>query len=239
MDEEITKLKVIILKPEVSREEVEELVEKKKAGLYGTVVKRPKKEEIKILAIDLFYEPYWIIGGSYSGEYYRKKVYEISTEKVVTEVIIGSGVFPVRTEKGTWKKIKNSMKVGEKDNKLDIPVEEHVKIDNEDEIVFNSHGKEVKFPYKINSKNIENFPNDILKSNKNSVRPSTLNEDQVVEELIKALRGKEAEEIRMIREKIVIDRLEQVYVPVYEARCVNAKNKMQLLRIDGMSSKTL
>lgn len=240
MDKEIVPCKTIVLKPKVSLEEVKEIVRKKKTSLYGTSLTRPKPEEIVISSIDLFYELFWIVGGKYTGEYYRKKIYEISTEKVVKEVIIGNGVFPIRTEKGTWKKIKKSMKVGEKSNKLDIPVEEHVRIDNEEEIVFNTEGKEVKFPYKINSKNIENFPIDFLKNKKNFVRTPKLKEDQVIDELIQVLRDeKEGEGIRTIIEKVVIDKLEQVYVPVYEARCVDKKSKIQLLRIDGMNSKIL
>ena len=132
------------------------------------------------------------------------------------------------------------MKVGDNANKVEIPVEEHVELDIEDEIVFNSTGSEVKFDYKIDSRNVENFPEEILKNNEMYLRPSSLTEEQAVDGLIKLLQeGNMDEEVRKIKEKITIDRLEQIYVPVYEVRCVDSKNEVEILRIDGMNLKVL
>lgn len=240
MEQKIDPKKTTVFKAMVTKQQVQDTAEKKKTGIFGTVFSRPKSDEISISSIDLFYEPYWIVSGNYYSEYFRKTVYEFDTSPEVKEVLIGNGTFPVRTEKGKWGKIRSSMKVGDNTNKVEIPVEEHVELDIEDEVVFNSTGSEVKFDYKIDSRNVENFPEEILKNNEMFLRPSVLAEDQVVERLIQLLQEGDADEgVRRIKEKITIDRLEQIYVPVYEVRCVDSKNKVETLRIDGMNLKVI
>ncbi|MDH3793773.1 MAG: hypothetical protein OER78_01705 [Nitrosopumilus sp.] len=240
MEQKIEPKKTTVFKAMVSEQQVQNVADKKKTSLYGTVFNRPKAEDVSISSIELFYEPYWIVKGNYYSEYFRRTVYEFVTSPEVKEVIIGSGKFPVRTEKGKWGKIRASMKAGDNANKVEIPVEEHVELDIEDEIVFNSTGSEIKFDYKIDSRNVENFPEEILKNNEMYLRPSSLTEEQAVDGLIKLLQeGNMDEGIRKIKEKITIDRLEQIYVPVYEVRCVDSKNKVETLRIDGMNLKVL
>ena len=226
-----------MLKPQLSLDEVEEIVEKKKAGLFGTVFTRPKPEEIKVTAIDLFYEPYWIVGGRYTGDYYRKNTYIIKTDPSVKEVKIEEGLYPVQKESSGWSKLKKGV-VGSNDNQLTIPVEEHIEVDVEDEIVFNFQGNEVKLNYKIESQHQENFPEKVLNEKKDNVRKCLLEQDETVRRLETVLKDVE-EDVNMIKEKISIDKLVQVFVPVYEARCVDLKNKVELLRIDAINKKII
>jgi hypothetical protein len=239
LDKEVSKKRVIVLKPQVSKDEVEEIVEKKKNSLFGTVFTRPKQEEINVNSIELFYEPCWIVGGEYKGDYYRKNVYEVKTEPIVKEVKIGDGVFPVEKKSSGWAKIKRGVAGGNKDNKLAIPVEEHVEIDIEDEIIFNSQGNETKLNYKIESKHQENFPDKILKEKQENVRDCLVNQEEVLKRLENMLKEDIEEDVKMVKEKISIDKLEEVFVPVYEARCVDKKNKVKIIRIDAINKKIL
>lgn len=233
------KKNIIVLKPQLTEEEVTEIVEKKKTSQFGTVFTRPKTEEVKVISIELFYEPHWVVGGSYTGDYYRKNLYEVKTDPLVKEVIIGEGVFPVQKESGGWSKLKRGVTGGHKDNELKIPVEEHVEIDVEDEIVFNPQGTEVKLDYKIESKYQENFPDKVLKENSNNVRKCLLTQDEVSEKLETVLKEDIEEDVKMVKEKISIDKLDQVFVPVYEARCVDQKDKVEILRIDAINRKVI
>lgn len=238
MEKQIDSKKIIVLKPLHSIDEVRGFAEKKKTGLFGNVFSRPKEEEVEITNIDLFYESYWLIGGQYHGDYFRKTTYEIKTDYNVTEAIIGKGTFPVTSESGTWNKFKKTIKVGEKENKLVIPVEEHVLLDVEQEIALNSSGKEVDFKYRIKPEIQENFPEDILK-NKQNIRPSKIEEEKAITNLIEILKQEKDEEVRMINEKITIDKLQEVLVPIYEARCLDSNNKVEILRIDPYDLKIL
>lgn len=238
LEKDVAEKKTVVLKPQITQDEVHEIVEKKKTGLFGTVFTRPKPGEIKIAWIKLFYEPYWIASGSYFGDYYRKNVYEIKTDPTVKEVKIGEGVFPVQKESGGWSRVKRGIS-GEKENQLPIPVEEHVEIAVEDELVLNSHGNESKLNYKIETKHQENFPDKVLEKNKTQVRESSLTKEEVLEKLVNILKEIVEEDVKMVKEKIVIDRIDEVFVPIYEARCVDQKNKVQILRIDAINKKVL
>ncbi|MDX1440976.1 MAG: hypothetical protein R3237_00775 [Nitrosopumilaceae archaeon] len=239
MEKEIDSKKIIVLKPLHSKEEVSAIANKKKTGLFGNVFSRPKEDEVEVTNIELFYETYWLLGGHYHGDYFRKNVYDVNTDYNVTEVIIGKGTFPVTSKSGTWDKFKKSIKVGEKENKLKIPVEEHVLLDVEEEIALNAAGKEIEFKYKIKPENLENFPEDILKQNESNIRKSTINEEEAITNLVEILKQEKDEDVRMIKEKISINKLQEVFIPIFEARCLDSNNKVAVLRIDPYDLKVL
>jgi hypothetical protein len=49
---------------------------------------KPKPEDIQFVSIDKYYEPYMVIGGKYSIDYYRKCAYTVKVDKDVLEVIL-------------------------------------------------------------------------------------------------------------------------------------------------------
>ena len=54
-------------------------------------------------------------------------------------------IFPVKTKSNFKKAI-----VGKRGkNKVDLKLEEHVFVENEDELTFDHHGREIKFPFKL------------------------------------------------------------------------------------------
>jgi hypothetical protein len=49
---------------------------------------KPKSNEIQFVSVDKYYEPYLVIGGRYSIDYYRNCAYTVKVAKDVLEVII-------------------------------------------------------------------------------------------------------------------------------------------------------
>lgn len=49
---------------------------------------KPKPEEVQFVSMDKYYEPYVMISGTYSLNYYRKCFYTVSIDKQVLEVIL-------------------------------------------------------------------------------------------------------------------------------------------------------
>ena len=49
---------------------------------------KPKLEEIQFVSIDKYYEPYIVVGGMYSIDYYRKCAYTVKVDERVLEVIL-------------------------------------------------------------------------------------------------------------------------------------------------------
>ena len=63
MEQKIESKKTTVFKAMVSEQQVQDVADKKKTSLYGTVFNRPKAEDVSISSIELFYEPYWIVKG--------------------------------------------------------------------------------------------------------------------------------------------------------------------------------
>ena len=51
-----------------------------------------------------------------------------------------------------------------------MELEEHAYIDDEQEIAFDHHGKEIKMPYKMSSRLIESYPRRTLEKTKDNLR---------------------------------------------------------------------
>lgn len=239
MEKIIAKKNTVILKPNASLEQIKDLVDKKKTSMFGTAFTRPKPDDVGVSSTDLFFEPIWKIVGEYNIDFYRKNTHQISVDPHVKEIVVGTGVFPAITESGTWKKFKDSIKIREKKNKIDIPVEEHVEIYLESELYLNSQGQKIEPNLKIESKNIENFSEEFIALNKNNMRTSGLTENQAVDVFLTLVKSDIGEYLRIVSERLVVSVFEQIFLPVYEIRLVDAKNTTKILRIDGMDSKIL
>ena len=100
------------------------------------------------------------------ADYYRKAAQTISVNYNIRDVVLGGGLFPIRSKSRFTKAL--SRKHGK--NKIDLKLEEHVFVEEEDELTFDHHGHEIKFPFKINSKTIENYPKRILEKNQQNVK---------------------------------------------------------------------
>jgi len=238
MDRIVAKKNILILKPNIVLDDIKNLADKKKTGLFGTAFTRPKSDDVRVSSIDLFFEPIWKIKGEYNVDFYRKNIHQISTDPHVKEIVIGTGVFPVLTESGAWKKFKDTIKIGEKKNNTDIPVEEHVEIYREYELYLNSQGQPIEFNLKIESKNIENFPDEFIKSNKNNIRTSELSEDKIIYIYLSSVKNL-GDFLRIVSERLIVNIFEQIFLPIYEMRFTDSKNTTKILRVDGMTSKIL
>ena len=91
------------------------------------------------------------------------------------KLVFGDGVFPIKKKSGVLKKISQKSK-----NKIDLRLEEHVFIDEEDQMAFDHHGKDFSVPYKINSETIENYPKKILQMHENQVKKPEITYDAAI-----------------------------------------------------------
>ena len=227
--------KILVLRTTLSKEEASKITEDKKTSIFKSLLKKPKKDEVHVDSITLTYEGLIRISGKYIADYLRKSIHTVSVDSNVQEVIFGEGIFPIK-EKSAFKRafIGNRGK-----NKIDLPLEEHVFVEKEEEIVFDHNGTMVEFPFKIDSKSIENYPDKILSDNLLHVkRPKITNHyatDYLKEVLTKPLESG----IRKLNEEFILGEIVEVYVPIYEARLTGPKNKVGLLRLDAVRKKIL
>ena len=235
--------KTIVLKNQIDEGELGQIIYKKKSSLFGSTFSRPKPEEIHVHSKIIAYESYLIISGKYEVDFYRKVTHQIDVDGDVIEIILGDGVFPIKTQSGMWEKFGDKMKegIGIDKEQVDLEVEEHAIRKHSDTLTLDHHGHEIKeIPYRIDSKIIENYPTRILKQNEENVKNQELSREECIQKLHKKLENKlSTQDIRINSEKFVVDKITTVYVPIHEARCVDKKKKIEILRIDGVTRKIL
>ena len=227
--------KIIVFKKNIDEDTVKEIVENKKTNVFKKILKKPKREEVHFHSIKLNYEAILMVSGTYVANFFRKAIHPIKVDFNVKEVVLGDGVFPIRTKSGLHKALTG--KKGK--NKVDLELEEHVFIENEDTIYFDHHGKEINFPFKINPKTIENYPKRILSNNHPNVKKPEISNESAINILTKKLMKPLEKDVRDLKEEFTINEVSEVYIPIYEARLNGPKKKVALLRIDAARKKIL
>ena len=234
------KIKTVVLRPILDYNEAEQIVENRKTSLFRSMLQKPKKMEVHVHSIKLSYEAFLILSGKYNADFYRKTVHSISVDPDVREIIIGDDVFPITKGKGVLGKLNTKIKksAGRK-NQVDLELEEHVYIDDEQDVAFDHHGKEIKMPYKMSSKLIESYPRRTLEKTKNNVKKPEITYDAAVTRLTSKLKKSVSIGRRNLQEKITINEIIELYVPIYEARLIGPKKNVRLIRIDSIRKKVL
>ena len=227
--------KIIVFKKNIDEDTVKEIVENKKTNVFKKILKKPKREEVHFHSIKLNYEAILMVSGTYVANFFRKAIHPIKVDFNVKEVVLGDGVFPIRTKSGLHKALTG--KKGK--NKVDLELEEHVFIENENTIYFDHHGEEINFPFKINPKSIENYPKRILSTNPLNVKKPEISNESAINILTKKLMKPKEKDVRDLKEELTINEVSEVYIPIYEARLIGPNKKVGLLRIDAVRNKVL
>lgn len=227
--------KTVVLRKTIDEEEASVIIEEKKTSIFKSLLTKPKKEDVHVDSIKLFHECMLIVSGKYIADYYRKSIHTISVDSNVQEIIFGGGTFPIKEKSG----FKRAFVGNRGKNKIDLPLEEHVFVEEEDELIFDHNGTEVEFPFKIDSKTIENYPDQILTENSSNVKKSQITYDSAINLLNESLKKPLESDIRKLNDEFVLKEIKQVYVPIYEARLTGPKNKVGLLRLDAVRKKIL
>ena len=112
-------------------------------------------------------------------------------------------------------------------------------LEEEKELAFDHHGKEIKMPYKMSSRLIESYPRRTLGKVKNNVKKPEITYEAAAKRLISKLKKSVSIGRRNLKEKITIDDIIELYVPIYEARLIGPKKNVRIMRIDGIRKKVL
>jgi len=227
--------KKVVLRKVLDEKEAAKIIEEKKTSIFKSLLKKPKKEDVHVDSIKLNHECLLMISGKYIADYYRKEVHTISVDSNVKEIVFGGGTFPIKEKS----KFKRAFVGNRGKNKIDLPLEEHVFVEEEDEIVFDHNGTQIKFPYKINSKTIENYPDKVLSENSENVKKLKITYVTAKNSLIELLKTPLEADIRKLNDEFVLKEITEVYIPIYEARLTGPKNKVGLLRLDAIRNKIL
>ena len=206
------KVRKITLKPQIDPDTAEDMVDNRKVKLFQTLLKKPKKSEIHLHSLKLFYEACLLLSGKYSADFIRDTKHTIHVDKNVRELILDDKVYPVLQKKSMLSKLEPSWK-----NKIKIGFQERLVIENEDDIAFDHHGKEIDLSYSNTQKIIEKYPRKILSEDNNNIKKPEITIDAAVNKLISKLKKPTDKGTKSLDEKIEICDIHEVYVPIYDA----------------------
>ena len=228
-------VRTVVLKRRINEDKMIDTVEKKKAALFRSLLSTPKKEEIHIQYLGLHYEGALVVAGKYTADYFRKATHTISVGSNVHEVIMGGNVFAVRPKSRLKKTLMRKMWK----NKVDMKLEEHVFVEEEDRLAFEYHGRKTKFPYSIDSKTVERNPDKILSGNQANVKGLRFTYDEKVAALQAKLKKPIKQRVRNLREEFTVSEVTEAYIPIYEARLAGPGRKTRTMRVDAHRNKIL
>jgi len=226
--------KIIVLKKNLDEKSALQIIDDKKTGIFRSLLRKPKKGDVDVLPLKLLYEAILLVSGKYSANFYRKAIHTIVVDHNIKEVVLGDGIFPVKVKSKFQKTVRKTGK-----NKVDLQLDEHVFIEDEDALYFDNHGKELRLPFKLNSKTMENYPKKILIKNEQNVKKPEITYDAVINKISTKLKQSLESNIRDLKDELIINEISEIYVPIYEARLVGPKGKAGILRIDAVRKKIL
>jgi len=233
-------VKTVVLRPTLDLSDAEQIVENRKTSRFRSMLQKPSKTEVHVHSLKLSYEAFLILSGKYNADFYRKVIHTINVKPNVKEVIVGGYTFPIKQGKGVLGRLRTKVKSStRKKNQVDLEIEEHVFLEEEREVAFDHHGKEIKMPYKMSSRLIESYPRRTLGKVKNNVKKPEITYDAAANKLIARLKKSVTIGRRNLIEKVVVNEIIELYVPIYEARLIGPKKNVRIMRIDAIRKKVL
>jgi len=232
--EKITKRKVIVYKSRVDPTIVKLTAEKMKYKLFtksGFSKRRP--EEIRVVSVDKYYEPYILIDANYSIKYFKKRVYILDVDNETEEVKISGESFKPEIDTRSSGEVGKSCKV--------IRLEAEIWSSYQDKayLVLDRDGQEIP-PDQVPAAPSEDHPEKMLKEF--SKKTGMIQDSPQKEiELVKARIVKRPSDIAKIEDEIFhISEHAVIYSPIYEITFRNVgTNEEKLIKIDGVTAKII
>lgn len=225
LPQKIIDRKTIVLKSRFNSITAKLMCEKMKYIMFASLG-FSKPEEMKLISVGKFYEPYLIVGGKYSIDYCRKQVFTIKVEGEALEIVIFDKKLKPKTLNYTFKKI-------------EIEGEAHFHYENETYCILDKTGREVsseQIPYAPS----EDQPIEKLAEVNTKLGEIEISPDEEINFLRSRIVKRPSQVGEVTREIFeVSDRL-IVYVPMYQLTFQNIQiKKRAIMKIDGISGKIL
>ena len=230
-----------VLRTKLLPQDVIDTMDKKKTSLFGSALRRPKPEEITVETPQLFFEQVIFVSGQYSIDFNRNVSYVVKVEPDVKEVTIGKVKFPVINESGVWKNFGKKMKqgVGITKQDLKINVTENAVKSVTDSMYLDNHGLDTVFSHSTNSDAVENYAQKVLDLHQGYVRKIEISDDDIFSKLAQKLKDALQTDIEIIHDEFIITDFQEIFIPIYEAKCFDKKEKVAIARVDALTGKFL
>jgi hypothetical protein len=232
--EKISKRKVIVYKSRVDPTIVKLTAEKMKYKLFAKFgFSKNKSDEIRVVSVDKYYEPYVVIDAKYDVKYFRRKVYTLAVDSETEQVKISDAFYKPEIDTSGSVEGEESKKI------INIEAEMWSSYKDKAYLVFNGEGKEIP-PNQVPAAPSEDHPEKILKEFSKKTSSFQISPQKEIE-MVKARIVKRPSDGSKIDDEIFqISEYAVIYSPIYEITFRNIKtNEERLIKIDGVTAKII
>ncbi len=228
--EKVIERKIIVYKPRVNIKTIRSIAENMKTQIFRKFIfVKPKPEEVHIVSIDKYFEPYVFIDGEYSIIYSKKWVHNIKVDETMQELTIyGEKVAP----KSLKKHLKIPCKI------LQLNGCGRFKFDLKSNIIFDKNWQEVgveQLPFLP----FEEQPERILANFDRNYGNIRMTDEKEVDILKSRIIKRPSEILSIHHELFEVYERAEIYKPMYKVVVKNFKSQKELvLVIDAITGKT-
>lgn len=232
--EKISERKVIVYKSRVDPTIVKLTAEKMKYKLFAKYgFGKHKSEEIRVVSVDKYYEPYILVDANYSVQYFKKKVFALDVEPETDEVkLLGESYLP---ELAT----SSSAESGNPRKVVRLEAELWSSYNDKAYMVFDKEGKEIP-PDQVPAAPSEDHPEKILKEFRKKTSMVKVSPQKEID-LIKAKIVKRPSDVDKIEDELFqISEHAVIYSPIFEITFRNVvTGDEKIIKIDGVTAKII
>jgi len=232
--EKISKRKVIVYKSRVDPTIVKLTAEKMKYKLFAKFsFSKSKSEEIRVVSVDKYYEPYILIDAKYNVQYFKNKVYALGVDPETEEVKIADASYKPEIEANP------SGEAGESRKVIKLEAQMWSSYQDKAYLVLDKEGKEIP-PNQVPAAPSEDHPEKILKEFSKKTGMVKLSPRKEIE-LVKAKIVKRPSDVAKIEDELFqISEHAVIYSPIYEITFRNVRTgEEKLVKIDGVTAKII
>lgn len=228
LPQKIVDRKIIVLKSRLDPTMARLLGEKVKGKFFVRLgFLKPKPEEILLISVDKFYEPYIIVGGKYAIDYCKRRVYAIKVDEEMREIVIAG------------KKFKPEPLSPERQSKvIKFEGEGHFHYEDEAYFILDRMGREVA-PDQLFYAPFEEQP-EKLREISMKLREVKISPEQEIDFLRSRIVNRPSDVDEVIKEWFEVNQRVMIYIPTYELTFQDVKTgKEAILEIDGITGKMI
>ncbi|MDH5663849.1 MAG: hypothetical protein OEY90_05220 [Candidatus Bathyarchaeota archaeon] len=190
---------------------------------------KPKPEEIRLISIDKYYEPYVVVSGKYAIDYCRKHVYSVNVDKNAREVAF----FDRKFKPEPLSQLPDGAQV------IKLDGVEFFHHEDEASFVLDKIGREID-PEQLPCAPSEKLTVEELTKTGTKFEEVKISLEEEIEFLRSRIANRPSDVGEVIREIFEVSERALIYCPMYQLVCRNVKTgKEAIVKIDGTTGKTI
>lgn len=231
MLEKIPERKTVVYKTLVDPTVVKIAGEKLKTKVFTRFLfLKPRPEEIQNVSVEKSYEPYFLVDGNYSIDYYRKRFYTFNIDRRVQEVILLEKTLTPDLPKKRSKMLHKS---------ITLEGEERLLYENKACLLLNETGREVN-PRQVPSAPCEEHPKKVLRKFKENTKNVEAAPNKEIEIISSKIVKRPTDVERVVQEQFQVSERSVIYKPVYKLTFKNVRtDEVKTVKIDGVTGRPI